>query len=680
MTNGSILLIAAAVFFLCFSLPASAYTYTVTILNDEDDGDYSDPDLSLREAIRLANENPAYDTVDFAPGLSGTITLSLGQLTVSDGVVIFGDGATNLTVSGNSSSRVFLVDDGDTNAQIAVTISGLKISGGTPGAGENGGGVLSRENLTLMNCVISGNQTRNGNNGVDNSSGNATSGSGSGSGGGIYSEGALSLSFCTIVSNSTGNGGSGGNHYGGFTMGNGGSGASSGAGGAIYSVGVLHLTNCGVCWNRTGAGGAGGSSINGHGGSAGSSGEGGGIWNGSTLDLVRCTVTDNSTGNAGAGGSGYREFGGNGGNGGSGGSGGGIRCGVADFSACTVANNITGAGGAGGSGGGEYPTENGYGGLGSGGGHGGGVDAGGSLAMVNCRISGNRTGSGGSGGWGFPNGWLDQNRGGPAGSGGGVSAWDACLSCCSLVGNAVGANANNALPLGAMGGGYFGNGTLKNCILYYNSAPIGSNYEPYHSVLSNCCATPLAPGVGNITNEPQFVDLAATNFHLLGTSPCVNAGTNEAWMTGATDLDGHPRLFEGIVDMGAYELFFVPAGIPAEWLARFNLPTNGSMDYWDSDTDGSCNWEEYQADTDPTNGSSFLPALTTVIGTDVLVIEVPSTSTERVYKVYWRTNLLPEADAWIAIGEEQLGNGSNITIVVTNNLPVNYYRVSVHAP
>ena len=63
-----------------------------------------------------------------------------------------------------------------------------------------------------------------------------------------------------------------------------------------------------------------------------------------------------------------------------------------------------------------------------------------------------------------------------------------------------------------------------------------------------------------------------------------------------------------------------------------------------------------------------------------LNLDILSTSTGRVYELYWRTNLLTNADAWIAIGEEQPGNGSNITIVVTNNLPINYYRVSVHAP
>ena len=58
---------------------------------------------------------------------------------------------------------------------------------------------------------------------------------------------------------------------------------------------------------------------------------------------------------------------------------------------------------------------------------------------------------------------------------------------------------------------------------------------------------------GNISNDPLFVDSSAGDYHLSRLSPCINAGVDRAWMIGAVDLDGEPRLIS-TVDMGAYEL------------------------------------------------------------------------------------------------------------------------------
>jgi len=95
-------------------------------------------------------------------------------------------------------------------------------------------------------------------------------------------------------------------------------------------------------------------------------------------------------------------------------------------------------------------------------------------------------------------------------------------------------------------------GTLTNCIVYHNIGWWEPNY--LGGTFNYCCTTPMpGSGTGNTTNEPQFVDSAAGDYHLQATSPCVDAGTNEAWMAAATDLDGTPRIVNGIVDMGAYE-------------------------------------------------------------------------------------------------------------------------------
>ena len=49
------------------------------------------------------------------------------------------------------------------------------------------------------------------------------------------------------------------------------------------------------------------------------------------------------------------------------------------------------------------------------------------------------------------------------------------------------------------------------------------------------------------------MNLAGGNYRLCGNSPCINAGTNQDWMTNAVDLDGRQRIMQVTVDMGAYE-------------------------------------------------------------------------------------------------------------------------------
>jgi hypothetical protein len=57
----------------------------------------------------------------------------------------------------------------------------------------------------------------------------------------------------------------------------------------------------------------------------------------------------------------------------------------------------------------------------------------------------------------------------------------------------------------------------------------------------------------NMAGGPMFVNPDANNFKLLANSPCVDAGNNEAVEEIEFDLDGKPRIHNGIVDMGAYE-------------------------------------------------------------------------------------------------------------------------------
>ena len=102
-------------------------TFQVTTLADAGPG-------SLRAAVAGANAHAGADTIDFQPGLTGTIALTGGQLDLTDDVKINGPGADKLTVSGGNASRVFKVEAGET-----VEISGLTIAGGSAGTGFGGG-------------------------------------------------------------------------------------------------------------------------------------------------------------------------------------------------------------------------------------------------------------------------------------------------------------------------------------------------------------------------------------------------------------------------------------------------------------------------------------------------------------------------------------------------------------
>ena len=101
---------------------------------------------------------------------------------------------------------------------------------------------------------------------------------------------------------------------------------------------------------------------------------------------------------------------------------------------------------------------------------------------------------------------------------------------------------------------------VRNLIVWDNYSPTSADAFTA-TLLTNSCigdtnGVPNWNTSGNITNNPQFVDAANDNYRLGPNSPCVKAGVNEAWMTGAVDLDGHPRIFRGTVDMGAYEYSF----------------------------------------------------------------------------------------------------------------------------
>jgi hypothetical protein len=57
----------------------------------------------------------------------------------------------------------------------------------------------------------------------------------------------------------------------------------------------------------------------------------------------------------------------------------------------------------------------------------------------------------------------------------------------------------------------------------------------------------------NIDLAPQFFDPVNGDYHTQIASPCIAAGTTGAPSLPATDLDGTPRVLNGLVDLGCYE-------------------------------------------------------------------------------------------------------------------------------
>jgi uncharacterized protein (TIGR03118 family) len=117
---------------------------------------------SLRAAIATAQSG---DIIAFAPSLSGqTITLTSGELAITQSLNIEGPGANQLTISGNNASRVFDISGTATD----VAISGLTIADGladtTTATGPFGnvtlgGGLLNTgAHVTLSGVAFADNQ------------------------------------------------------------------------------------------------------------------------------------------------------------------------------------------------------------------------------------------------------------------------------------------------------------------------------------------------------------------------------------------------------------------------------------------------------------------------------------------------------------------------------------------
>ena len=298
--------------------------------------------------------------------------------------------------------------------------------------------------------------------------------------------------------------------------------------------------------------------------------------------------------------------------------------------------------------------------------YGGGVD---SSEVNQCRIIGNSASFGGGGAFSSVIIGTLVARNGAGSYGGGLA--NSQLSSCTVVENSA---TNN------YGGGVY-NSQATNCILYNNSAPLGPNhYAGQDMFFSHCCTQPL-PSIGseNIIVAPGFVNLPGGDYRLSASSACINAGNNFA-LTNTTDLDGNPRLAGGTVDIGAYEFPSPPSILSYAWAQRYQLPTDGSADFTDSDSDGHNNWQEWRANTIPTNSLSVLRLTGITNVPNGLQLRWLSTATRN----YWleRSTNLTEAQTVQIVATNiagVTGVKSFIDSTATNSGPY-FYRVGVQPP
>jgi len=171
----------------------------------------------------------------------------------------------------------------------------------------------------------------------------------------------------------------------------------------------------------------------------------------------------------------------------------------------------------------------------------------------NCIISGNHGG-------GTCNGIINNSTITMNSAGLGAGAFYGTVNNCIITKNSADtrgggtcyAIVNNCTIIGntAWNGSATAHSTVNNCIVWNNIAyNYGNNF--CDSKIKYSCSAALS-GEGNISNNPEFVDIKSGNYHLKVNSSCINAGTN-AFAPMPYDLDGNSRVFDNIVDMGAYE-------------------------------------------------------------------------------------------------------------------------------
>ena len=200
--------------------------------------------------------------------------------------------------------------------------------------------------------------------------------------------------------------------------------------------------------------------------------------------------------------------------------------------------------------------------------------------ITNCTITENYAGNKGGGIWTddyliIANSIITDNTSGV--DGGGIQSDFPGLDIINstVIGNSAGDSGGGICADGGWNGLFY---NISNCIFWGNvdlegceialkndnggtPAELDISYSDIEGGIDGVCAEEdciVNWGEGNINTDPMFVDAYnpdpnERNYHLLASSPCINAGDPNGNYVGQNDMDGQPRVMVLLVDIGADE-------------------------------------------------------------------------------------------------------------------------------